>query len=202
MLNPRLTHSGNTQGSPKQTVRRDAPRKAVRTGVHVLQTTVLLVVSSAAQNKGRLKVFPQSNQGRETVPAAGERRKGGNTSIPTASAVGLGRAEGMQWILWCFILLRLARRWHCPTAACHPCIAPSGSPTLLIGQAGQPSWTAAEAASSDYFRCKKPDLNQVLIINKNLSAFNASSTKSTALLTRKSQDYAVQTISSTKQYFP
>lgn len=96
MLNPRLMHSGNMQGSPKRTVRRDAPRKAVRTRVHVPQTTVLLAVSSTAQNKGRPKVFPQSSQGRETVPAAGERRKGGETSIPTASAVGLGCAEGMQ----------------------------------------------------------------------------------------------------------
>lgn len=102
MLNPKLVHSGNTQGSPKQTMRRDAPRKAVRTRVHVLQTrcwlqiTALLVVFSIAQNKGQLKVFPQSSQGRETVPAAGERRKDGETSIPTASAVSLGGAEGMQ----------------------------------------------------------------------------------------------------------
>ena len=208
MLSRRLVHSGNTQRSPEQTERRDALCKAVRARVHVLQTssclqmTVLLAVSSIAQNKGQLEAFPQSSQGRETVPAARERREDGEPSIPMALAASLGRAEGMQCNPRHFILLCLAQHWHCPAEACHPCIAPSRSPTLLTGQAGQP--TAAEAASSEYFRHKQPDLNQVLIINKQfVSAFSASCTKPTALLPRKSQGYAAQTlISSTKQHCP
>lgn len=145
MLSPRLVHSGNVQGSPEGTERRDAPCKAVRAGVRVLKTssclqiTVLLAVSSIAQNKGQLEASPQSSQGVGTVPAARERRRDGEPSVPTALAASLGHAERMQHNPQRFTLLCLAQRWHRRAAACHPCIAPSRSPPLLTGQAGQSS---------------------------------------------------------------